>query len=646
MKSLRGHIAQRPFDAIYDTLRKRCAMILESTPVSETQWRDLSQRGDPMAALKAARTAQGRIMDLLVAHNIDPNAAYRDRAIEELKNLVSWSAWHEPANNRESGFAPVGSTPVAAQDVAGTATGAPVSPPPNSTMVDLCTAEAGVAAVVGLDWLWNEMTEVDRLRVIHALRHRVIEPYRQAVAKKAWWYSCSHSWNAVINSGCGLVALALSDEEPSAREAYQQARAGLKHFFDALGREGGWEEGLGFWGYAMRYLLLLGEAARRCLDDQSIFHCRGMDATGLFPVYFTPHGRYAGFGEPPQSLEERVPLYGALYLLVKHFGTREIAWWLDRFAFHRDVSTTDWSAAGLAILFRPKDVESPALPDLQPLRVFHEIGWAAIADTWLSPSGLPEAHPSFYVSVKTGDLSANHSLRDMCSLQLQVQAQTLLADLGLPPYPATSADQPDGEFFQVQAANHNTLLVGYRDHHIEAQGEIIEAQVGRNYRWVACDAGIACGENTHHMRHVIMLVQPQTQVGKMLLVLDEVQNSASERIDLFWHTPGKVTLDKTASGGRIEGQGVATSFALAATGGLSLACLQRQVGHQSETILHGSVEPLQRAAVVSVFSREPIRGKVGLKRVASGETQIKVGAVTFKFKASKRHLQLQEITGG
>ena len=96
----------------------------------------------------------------------------------------------------------------------------------NNSAVDLCTAEAAVAAVVGLDWLWNDMTEVDRLRVIHALRHRVIEPYRAAVARKAWWYNCYHSWNAVINSGCGLAALALSDEEPSAHEAYQQAPRG------------------------------------------------------------------------------------------------------------------------------------------------------------------------------------------------------------------------------------------------------------------------------------------------------------------------------------------------------------------------------------------------------------------------------------
>ena len=231
-----------------------------------------------------------------------------------------------------------------------------------------------------------------------------------------------------------------------------------------------------------------------------------MDATGLFPVYFTPHGRHAGFGDVPA-----VPLYGVLYLLVRHYGTREIAWWLDKYAFHRDVSTTDWSAAGLAMIFRPSDVENTSAVDLQPLRVFHEIGWAAIADSWLAPTGPAEPRPTFYVSVKTGDLSANHSHRDMCSLQLQLEGHTLLTANGLPPYRVTAADQPHGELFQVEAASHNTLIVGNRDHHIDAQGMIVEAQTAKHYRWVACDAGIACGEHVHHVRHLIMLVQAQMQ---------------------------------------------------------------------------------------------------------------------------------------
>ena len=56
------------------------------------------------------------------------------------------------------------------------------------------------------------------------------------------------------------------------------------------------------------------------------------------------------------------------------------------------------------------------------MKVFNEIGWAAMADHWPSPS--------LYVSAKTGDLSAHHSQHDMNSLQVQVDGEMLLADRG------------------------------------------------------------------------------------------------------------------------------------------------------------------------------------------------------------------------
>ena len=64
--SLRERIAKKHFDTIYDALRKRCSLILESAPVTEAQWRSLYEQGLWCAAVTAARTAQGRIMDLLI----------------------------------------------------------------------------------------------------------------------------------------------------------------------------------------------------------------------------------------------------------------------------------------------------------------------------------------------------------------------------------------------------------------------------------------------------------------------------------------------------------------------------------------------------------------------------------------------------
>jgi len=600
LRGLKDRLGRKPFDALYAVLHKRCSLILQTSPVTEAQWRMLSQQGSTSAALNAARTAQGRMLDLLIAHHIDANPAYRDRAIEELKNLLSWSSWVDPAHSDLS--------------------------------VDMCTAESAVAAVIGLDWLWEDLTEVERLRVLHALRNKVITPYNASVKKGAWWYNCYHSWNAVVNSGCGLVALALSDEESPAREALTNARTGLKHFLDAMGREGGWDEGLSYWATAMRYFLLFAEGVSQTTDDLSLFHTRGLDATGLFPVYFTPNAQHEGFGDAAA-----VPLYGAFYLLTKHFAMRELTWWLDTYAFHRDVTTTGYSGAGLAMLCRPVDAETVVQPGLQTVKVFNEIGWVAMADHW--------PKPSFYVAAKTGDLSANHGRPDMCSLNLQVDGETLLVDRGLPPYHFATQEEANSELTDVQAASHNVLLIGRRDYRIDGQGTIVEAQADGNFRWAACDSGTAMGENVHFIRHVVIVTNDRTHAGRMLVVLDELANTATEAVDLFWHTPGLIQRTPDQAAGLITGLKSTLHFAMASTVSFHLDVLRRETNSRAESILHAHVPRASKLMMASVFSREAIRGEPEIRKSSGNDIRVRAGAAILQFKSSKRHLQLVHVTG-
>jgi hypothetical protein len=599
LTSLRNRLGRRPFDGIYEALRGRCALILEASPVGESQWRVLWDHGSWDSALQAARTAQGRIIDLLIAHHIDCNPAFRDRAIEELKNLIGWSAWVDPCN---------GPLPV-----------------------DQCTAEAAVGAVIGLDWLWEDLSEPDRLRVLHAVREKAIEPYLEAVRQNVWWYSCYHNWNAVVNSGCGLAGLALGDQEPRARETYDLAVAGLKHFSDALGREGGWDEGIGYWGTAIRYVLLLGEAASRLLDDKHIFHVRGMDATGLFPVYFTPNGQAASFGDYPG-----VPLWGALYLLVKHFGQGEVAWWLDTYAFHRDASASGWSAPGLAMVFRPADLQTPRAVNLAPVKVFHEIGWAAMADHW--------PRPGFYVAAKTGDMSANHSQRDMNSIQLQVDGEMLLYDSGSAPHGRDYYSSSRGQFYQVQARAHNTIIVADRDHQIDAQGQIVEAQAGRDFRWIACDAGAACGDGVRFIRHLVMVLDPAGREGRKLVVLDELTSESPEMADLLWHTQGEIRPDASAGSGQIIGRQAGLHYWLGGTTGLTVAQGSHQLdAHQTDRVLRASAGVAGKAIFLSVFSRTGLSGAVTLRESPAGDVEVNALGVSITFQPRRQHLQLERV---
>lgn len=600
LEALRRCVGRKAYVAMYKALRRRCALILESAPMTEQRWRYLWAQGHWGSALQAARAVQGRALDLLIAHHIDTNAAYRDRAVEELSGLVGWSTWVDPCHNHVS--------------------------------ADLCTAEAAVAAVVGLDWLWEDLRAEDRKRFLDALGERAIRPYVRGVKQGEFWSNCYHHWNAVVNAGVGLAALALSDEDEAAGEAYRLARGNLEHFFAALGRSGGWDEGTGYWGYAMRYVLLLAEAARRLEDDQTLLHSRGMEATGLFPIHFTPNGQAASFGDLAA-----VPLLGTFYLLARHFARREVTWWLDTYAFHRDVSTMGWSEAGLALLFRPPQARTPRRPSLKPVKVFSGIGWGAMADAW--------PRPSFYVAAKTGDLSANHSQRDMNSIQLQVDGEMLLVDLGNAPYSREYLSAARGEFYEVQARAHNTVIVAERDHQIDAYGRIVDAKSGRNFRHIACDAQSACGENVRFVRHVVMVVDGDPPAGRMLLVLDDLTNGVPEKVQAFWHTQGRVALEPGKLTGTIIGRKSRLHFALAATVKLRAFTKSYPIDpHRRDNVLHLSAGFVGRELIATVFSRPKLPHGIRLERDEGGGVTVKAGPGEVRFTEAGENLRIHCVS--
>jgi hypothetical protein len=519
LTALQERIAHKPFSDFYALLENRCALILESRPMTEMDWQSAWAAGRTNVATAAARGAQGRIIDLLVADAIESNAAFRSRAREEVFNLLNWSTWVDPCH------ATLG--------------------------YDICTAEVATAVTLGADWLWDDLDATQQSRIADALDAHVLEPFCQASQRPAWWTSAVNYWNGVCNASAAMVALAMMDESDRAESAYTAARSSLAHWFDALGSDGGWDEGIGYWGYAMRYILLLARAACRLADDQSLLHQRGMDVTGLFPIYFTPGGHSAAFGNHTTP-----PLHGALYLLDAELGCREITWWLDNYTFAHDLSATDWSQAGLALLLRPDgEHPTPQAPKLEPLRVFPQIGWAALADAW--------PRPAWYVSARAGDLAAAGSQRDMNSLQLQVGGEMMLTDPGDAAAGSGGyADADSDELYEVQARAHNTLILAEQGHRPDARGQILHHQLGEDWRYVICDAGQALGEQARFYRHILLHT---ASAGPGLLVLDELHLMGADRVDQYWHTGGAIQPAPAGRTGTITGRSAGLYYALGST---------------------------------------------------------------------------------
>jgi hypothetical protein len=599
LEALRSRLSHRPFDGFHERLEQRCALILESSPAREMHWQSAWATGRWNAALTAARGAQGRILDLVIADAVDRNDAYRSRAVEELTNLAHWSTWVDPSRS--------------------------------DLRVDLCTAEAAVAAVVGLDWLWDELSEALREEILGVLRARVLEPYRASVAEDVWWRTAVNHWNAVINSACGLVGLALGDEDAAAENLYLQARKGLSYFFDDLGREGGWDEGIGYWGYAIRSVLLFAEACARVHDDQSLLHQRGMDVTGLFPIYFSPNGVPVSFGDTAE-----LPLHGALYLLDKHFNRSEVTWWLDEYAFSHDVSTFGWSKAGLSLLYRSVEIDEPPEPKLEPVKEFSQIGWATMADSW--------PRPGFYAALKTGDLAVSHAQHDMNSLQLQVDGEMMLVDLGHPGEEGTEYfSVARSTFYEVQARAHNTLIVGAEDHRPDAQGRIAHTAATDAWRWVVCDAHQACGEFATFHRHAVMLLDARGD-GRSLVVLDEIDLLQSQQVDLFWHVGGSLTVDAKTMRGCVKGRRADLYFALAATAPATLSTTETPLNHRRwDRYLQLTGDMSGRNYLLSVFSRRNIKTAATLEVEETAEVRVRFDKTSLLFQPDKTHLRLADV---
>ena len=596
--SLARRTSKSPFDAIFDALERRCALILETGPITETQWRAIWERGRWSSASLAARATQGRIMDLAICHHVDPNGAYRDRAVEELMNLQAWSTWVDPCHNKMA--------------------------------ADICTSEAAVATVVGLDWLWDDISPDQRRTIINNVSEKALKPYLQAVEENVWWHGCYHHWNVVVNAGMALAAMAMEDEDPQAAEVEKCARAGMRHFFDAFGSDGAWDEGTGYWGVTIRYLLLLAEADKNLRDDMGVYHSRGLDSTGLFPIYFTPNGHAASFGDFPAE-----PLHGAIYLLARQFGLKEVAWWLDTYSLGRDATTNGWSTAGLAMLFRPDNIKTPKAPKLETVKTFHSIGWTAMADQW--------PRPGLYVAAKTGDMAVNHAKSNMNAIQLQCGGEMMLVEFSRGPNAREFATPAQNRFYELSAREHNTICTAQRDHYIDAQGSVLEAKSGKNYRWFACDSGGACGEGAGFVRHVVMTVDPDSRQGLAVIVLDELTNSAPEKFEQLWHTRARVELDDKTQTGTITGVRQQMHLALGATVKTSVKLKSARIdSHCNERFLHVTGGAVGGALLASIFAIDPIGGPVDIIESEDGVT-VTAGDVRVNFKNTRTHLKLTGV---
>ena len=158
--------------------------------------------------LGTSREALKRIFWLGYTYRTRGGEAYARRAIDEMLAVSAFSDWNP------SHFLDVG--------------------------------EMTMAAAIGYDWFYDQMTPRERKTVAKAIIDKGLKPALNE--KDAWFYTSEINWNSVCNAGMVYGAFAVWEEDPEfCRSMLEKSLESNKLAYKAYAG-GGYSEGYNYWG--------------------------------------------------------------------------------------------------------------------------------------------------------------------------------------------------------------------------------------------------------------------------------------------------------------------------------------------------------------------------------------------------------------
>lgn len=391
----------------------------------------------------------------------------------------------------------------------------------------LDTAEMTAGLAIGYDWLYHSWTAEQRKILRTAIIKHGLEPGMLCYDGKTpygWWVSAHNNWNQVCNGGLLAGALAIADEEPElAGKVVDHAVKSLPLAMRSFGPDGGWFEGPGYWGYAMKYNAL----AIACLDsalgtDFGLSRIDGFDRAADFYIQMAgATGKSFNYADAHVSDVQ----HPDLYWLAGKFNRPDWASYQSRHGK---------PTAESLLWYEPALVTNQAtkLPNLAYFRGVEVVGARTRGDD----------NQALFIGVKAGRNGVNHANLDLGSFIFEALGERWIIDLGpddynLPEY----FGKKRYTYYRMRAEGHNTLVVNpdrsQPDQDPQALCTISKAETENGVSSITTDLTPAyAGHGAKRVQRTFMLAE------KALTVSDAIQLDGPGEAWWFFHTTAGVTV--------------------------------------------------------------------------------------------------------
>lgn len=401
---------------------------------------------------------------------------------------------------------------------------------------DLSYGENSATLAFIWDCLRTTLTGVERETLLATVRRWSWAGFlaRQKTGENGWFGRPDSNWNAVCAGGLGLLALTMMEDAPEARDILNQVEQSIRPFMQHLhALDGGWPEGIGYWGYGMRYAFLYLLSWERATGrEHAAMRLAGVRRTLDFPLDFSPHGVPCSFGDV-----NRYWIHPVHYALAERFGREDVIRRLDALCeqtatveHHRDT----WPRNVELLAFHPRRRARPPATQRRAVRRYRNLDWYRMSDRW------PE--PRLYVSIRGGTTEVPHGHLDLTSFHCVVRDEAILTSLGAIEYLDTTFGPRRWELYEMGSASKNMLMINgvgiVRPSSVKSHSLTING-----YPAVWLDASDAMGwmrdnRTAAFYRRCLILLD-----DRGLLILDRVRLKHHGRIETRFHTGGKVMTD-------------------------------------------------------------------------------------------------------
>lgn len=408
--------ANKTWTQLHQTILTECDVMMQLPPVERVK---IGRR-----LLDKSREALRRIFFLSYAWRMTHQDTYRQRAEKELLAISAFSDWNP------------------------------------SHFLDV--AEMTMAAAIGYDWLYPDLSPESRATIREAILTKGIQPSLDP--KNNGWLKATHNWNQVCNAGIAYGAMAIYEDQPAlAKQVLNRAIDSVVLPMNDYGPDGAYPEGYSYWGYGTSFNVLL--------------------ISALDKLFKTDFGlsQQPGFLKTADFMENMTGPTGASFNFSDSGVRGELQPAMFWFASKRNDPSLLWQERPyLTDLTAPKQqVRDRLLPatlvwsngiKLASLEPPKNLVWAGEGKTpvafmrtsWSDPAAI-------YVAIKGGTPSTNHAHMDVGSFVMDADEVRWAMDFGMQQYESLESKGVDlwnmkqpsqrWQVFRYGNAVHNTLMV-------------------------------------------------------------------------------------------------------------------------------------------------------------------------------------------